>query len=1288
MKNPKIDRIIFITIFYHHLKRTKVVQLLLILVSNAFLIMVKTNYTILSFVIFIQLSFLVSGFSQNESTKIDPILLTETSDLLNAVVILNENPQFSTKNHIHGKNKKGEYVVSQLKKRFNSNKKELSNFLDENNITHREFYLINGFSIQTSLKHITEIAKLKSVKLIIEDAKYRVEATVSEKENDNRTTEWGIDMINAPDVWDLGYNGSGVVIGGQDTGYKWDHEALKEMYRGWDGTTATHDYNWHDAIHVDPDNNNPCGTDSPFPCDDHNHGTHTMGTMVGDNGMGKQIGVAPGAKWIACRNMDQGDGTLSTYLECFQWLLAPYPIGGDPLTDGDPAMAPHVINNSWACPTSEGCNSSNFETMREAVETLKNAGIVVVVSAGNSGSACQTVNAPPAIFEESLSVGSTTSSDVISSFSSRGPVAVDGSYRSKPNVSAPGSSVYSSIATGGYATYSGTSMAGPHVVGAVALIISAKPELAGEVETIENLLEQTAQHLTTSQVCGGLDGGDIPNNTYGYGRIDVLAAVNKALKEFDVPIIKVDAFGYKPNAKKIAILSNPLVGYNSMDTYTPSGVVDLKDAYTHLPVFSASPVAWNSGATHTSSGDQAWRFDFTAFNTPGKYYVADGAIRSEDFYIADTVYHDVLNTAFKTFYYQRCGVNKLQSIVGAAYQDGACHTADLTCKFINDETNTSLEKNLSGGWHDAGDYNKYVNFTADVIQDLCFSYEFNPAAWNDDMGIPESSNGIPDLLDEIKVELDWLLKMQDTDGGVYSLVGVKNYATASPPSSDAALRYYGPKTTSASLTAALCFSAAYRQFSKINNPDIQTYASTLQSAAIAAWDWAIANPSTSYYNSGIIAAGEQEISGYTLDMRKLIAAVHLYAATGDVQYLDYVELNYSNSHLIQWNFVYPFENLVQLGLVYFASLPQVDALIAEDIRNTFVISMDTDSGNIPAFDNDVDPYYAYLSDANYTWGSNKTKTDMGNLYRAYHNYMYDPLINDELEEYSGTYLHYIHGVNPNGICFMSNMGGNGAEKSCNTIYHSWFNDGSAAWDDVLESTYGPAPGFIPGGVNPTWSLDDCCNTTCGASDPDCILLSPPSSQPIEKSYRDWNTGWPQNSWEVTEPAIYSQASYLALLASQVNQYSNDTSDQYSIEILDKDLYFSTFPKSIILQSPSGLKYSISVTNDGEIELNLVSSIAASTSKSINAGVAIKSAGQGLIIKSMDLSLWKINATTRGSLRVESLATLPTNYVNQIHEDLLIDEYPNGLILTDETGTCYKLTVDDSGKLYCNPTGCD
>ncbi|HPK10420.1 MAG TPA: hypothetical protein PK246_08820, partial [Saprospiraceae bacterium] len=162
--------------------------------------MVKTNYTILSFVIFIQLSFLVSGFSQNESTKIDPILLTETSDLLNAVVILNENPQFSTKNHIHGKNKKGEYVVSQLKKRFNSNKKELSNFLDENNITHREFYLINGFSIQTSLKHITEIAKLKSVKLIIEDAKYRVEATVSEKENDNRTTEWGIDMINAPDV--------------------------------------------------------------------------------------------------------------------------------------------------------------------------------------------------------------------------------------------------------------------------------------------------------------------------------------------------------------------------------------------------------------------------------------------------------------------------------------------------------------------------------------------------------------------------------------------------------------------------------------------------------------------------------------------------------------------------------------------------------------------------------------------------------------------------------------------------------------------------------------------------------------------------------------------------------------------------------------------------------------------------------------------------------------------------------------------------------------------------------
>ncbi len=152
-------------------------------------------------------------------------------------------------------------------------------------------------------------------------------------------------------MWAAGYTGQGAVIGGQDTGYDWDHPALKNQYRGWNGASADHDYNWHDAIHV---TGSICGANSPEPCDDDDHGTHTMGTMVGDDGLGNQIGMAPGARWIGCRNMNDGVGTPATYTECYEWFIAPYPVGGTP-DQGDPSKAPDVINNSWGCPPSEGC---------------------------------------------------------------------------------------------------------------------------------------------------------------------------------------------------------------------------------------------------------------------------------------------------------------------------------------------------------------------------------------------------------------------------------------------------------------------------------------------------------------------------------------------------------------------------------------------------------------------------------------------------------------------------------------------------------------------------------------------------------------------------------------------------------------------------------------------------------------------------------------------------------------------------------------------------------------------
>ncbi len=336
------------------------------------------------------------------------------------------------------------------------------------------------------------------------------------------TVEWNIQKVRAPMVWDAGYTGQGVVVAGQDTGYDWDHPALKGKYRGWDGATVEHNYNWHDAIHTDDPHTavgNPCGFNSPVPCDDNSHGTHTMGTMVGDDGTGNQVGMAPGARWVGCRNMEQGWGTPATYIECFEWFIAPTDLNGN---NPKPSLAPDVINNSWRCPTSEGCTDPNI--LKAAVENVRAAGILTVQSAGNSGSACGSINSPAGIYDASFTIGNTDSNDIIATNSSRGPVTVDGSNRMKPDVSAPGTNIRSSVPNASfpnsYSYMSGTSMAAPHAAGLTALLLSVRPDLRGDPDALEALIRFSAVPRTTNQECGGVPGSKVPNNTYGWGRID------------------------------------------------------------------------------------------------------------------------------------------------------------------------------------------------------------------------------------------------------------------------------------------------------------------------------------------------------------------------------------------------------------------------------------------------------------------------------------------------------------------------------------------------------------------------------------------------------------------------------------------------------------------------------------------------------------------------------------------------------------------------------------------------
>lgn len=456
--------------------------------------------------------------------KVDPwVLSSGAGGSTEFLVVLREQADLRAAALLPSKEAKGELVARTLRETATRSQSAVLADLATLGVEVRPFWVANMIWVRGDLQVARRMAERPDVARVSANPSVplqRVPRAPGVQPEQPTGIEWGIAKTNAPAVWALGFKGAGVVVAGQDTGYQWTHPALKNQYRGWNGSTADHNYNWHDAIHS---GGGVCGANATAPCDDDEHGTHTMGTMVGDDGGSNQIGMAPMARWIGCRNMDQGNGTPATYAECFQWFIAPTNIAG---LNPDPSKAPHVINNSWGCPPSEGCTDPLV--LKTVVDNTRAAGIVVVVSAGNDGSSCETVSDPAAIYDSAFSVGATSSSDAIASFSSRGPVTVDGSNRPKPDISAPGVNIRSSVPTNSYGTMDGTSMAGPHVVGHVALLLSAIPQWKGHVDWVEQRITQSAVPRTTTQSCGGVSGNTIPNNTFGWGRIDALASVSVA----------------------------------------------------------------------------------------------------------------------------------------------------------------------------------------------------------------------------------------------------------------------------------------------------------------------------------------------------------------------------------------------------------------------------------------------------------------------------------------------------------------------------------------------------------------------------------------------------------------------------------------------------------------------------------------------------------------------------------------------------------------------------------------
>lgn len=477
-------------------------------------------------------------------------------------VVMRGDFDLSPTQNLMTKAEKGEYVFNILRGGAEKAQKDITTYLKHKNIPFQAFWIVNALFVKGDFELVRTLAERDDVLKIVNDAYSKLKLPTVEMPK-GIVKPWGISKIMADSVWSLGYRGQGVVVGGADTGYDWLHPALKPKYRGWDTLTRTanHNYNWFDAIHADTaSTGNPCGYDTQAPCDDDLHGTHTMGTMVGSWDT-LLIGVAPDAKWIAARNMDRGNGSLRRYIECFEWFAAPTDLRRQ---NPNPRMSPHVINNSWYCSASEGCNSTNFSLLERAMNACRAAGIVVVVSAGNFGPNCETVTGPPAFFGGAFSVGATQQSDTIASFSSRGAVRIDSSGRMKPDVAAPGVGIYSSTPNGRYQNLNGTSMAGPHVAGLVALMISANPQLAGQVDTIERLIELSAKPLTSAQGCGGSSATAVPNNVYGWGRINALGAVQRGLNYRRINTQIID------KQSVIRIFPNPIK--SDFSVYTEGGV--------------------------------------------------------------------------------------------------------------------------------------------------------------------------------------------------------------------------------------------------------------------------------------------------------------------------------------------------------------------------------------------------------------------------------------------------------------------------------------------------------------------------------------------------------------------------------------------------------------------------------------------------------------------------------------------------------------------------------------------
>ena len=409
---------------------------------------------------------------------------------------------------VQSKYEKRSAVVSSLRAKAFETQHNLKTYLTKeekagNAKDIKSFYIVNGMAVTATKEVMEKVASFPEVDKVLPNevrqlhkVKEKAAGKQTEANASPAATEWNINQVGAPAAWEMGIDGSGTVVASIDTGVQWDHPALKEKYRGFNPAAPNapdHEFSWFDAT-----------ANQGAPYDDDGHGTHVTGTMVGAEPNGNnQIGVAPGAKWIAVKAFTANGGTDADLLEAGEWILAPKDAAGNP----HPEMAPDVVNNSW------GGGSGLDEWYRPMVNAWRAADIFPEFSAGNTtlfnpGGPGSIAN--PANYPESFATGATDINNQLGSFSLQGPSPYN---ETKPDISAPGVNIRSSVPGGVYeGGWNGTSMAGPHVSAVAALLRQVDSSIS--VEEIENVLTTTATPLTDSTFTNS------PNNGYGHGLVN------------------------------------------------------------------------------------------------------------------------------------------------------------------------------------------------------------------------------------------------------------------------------------------------------------------------------------------------------------------------------------------------------------------------------------------------------------------------------------------------------------------------------------------------------------------------------------------------------------------------------------------------------------------------------------------------------------------------------------------------------------------------------------------------